>query len=54
MPLDPALGIPLVLAVVWPAQAAPLVFASEFAQLSVNAVHMVNRVSELTGGATRI
>jgi hypothetical protein len=39
------LGIPLRLAVVWPAQAAPLVFASEFAQLSVNAVCMVNRVS---------
>jgi MFS family permease len=39
------LGIPLLLAVVWPAQAAPLVFASEFAQLSVNAVYMVNRAS---------
>jgi predicted MFS family arabinose efflux permease len=39
------LGIPLLLAVVWPWQAAPLVFASEFAQLSVNAVYMVNRAS---------
>ena len=40
-----ALGIPLLLAIVWPALAAPLVFASEFAQLSVNAVYMVHRVS---------
>jgi MFS family permease len=39
------LGTPLLLAVAWPAFAAPLVFASEFAQLSVNAVYMVNRAT---------
>jgi len=39
------LGAPLALATVLPSLAAPLVFASEFAQLSVNAVYMVNRVS---------
>lgn len=37
------LGILLALAVVWPALAAPLVLAAEFAQLSVNAVYGVNR-----------
>ena len=39
------LGIPLALSVVWPALGAALVFASEFAQLGVNAVYMVNRQS---------
>jgi predicted MFS family arabinose efflux permease len=39
------LGIPLVLAGVWRGLAAPLAFTAEFAQLSVNAVYMVNRVS---------
>jgi hypothetical protein len=39
------LGIPLALTVVLPWLGAPLVFASEFAQLSVNAVYMVNRTS---------
>jgi len=38
-------GILLALAVVWPRLAGPLVFSAEFAQLSVNAVYMVNRVS---------
>ncbi len=38
-------GILLALSMVWRAQAALLVFASEFAQLSVNAVYMVNRAS---------
>jgi len=37
------LGIPLALTVLVPWLGAPLVFASEFAQLSVNAVYMVNR-----------
>jgi MFS family permease len=39
------LGVLLALAVVWPSQAAALVFIAEFAQLSVNAVYMVNRAS---------
>jgi len=39
------LGLLLALAVVWPSLAVPLVFASEFTQLSVNAVYMVNRTS---------
>ena len=39
------LGMPLALSVVWPALGAALVFASEFAQLGVNAVYMVNRQS---------
>jgi len=38
-------GIFLALSVVWRAQAALLVFASEFLQLAVNAVYMVNRSS---------
>ncbi|MDQ6674624.1 MAG: MFS transporter [Chloroflexota bacterium] len=38
-------GIFLAFTVVWRAHAALLVFASEFAQLSVNAVYMVNRSS---------
>ena len=38
-------GLLLALSVVWRAQAAVLVFASEFLQLSVNAVYMVNRSS---------
>jgi predicted MFS family arabinose efflux permease len=38
-------GLLLALATVWPEIAALLVFAAEFAQLSVNAVYMVNRVS---------
>ncbi|HEX2036255.1 MAG TPA: MFS transporter [Chloroflexota bacterium] len=39
------LGLPLMLAVAWPALAAPLVFAAELTQLAANAVYMVNRVS---------
>jgi hypothetical protein len=39
------LGLPLALTVVAPAWAVPLVFASEFAQLAVNAMYMVNRTS---------
>jgi predicted MFS family arabinose efflux permease len=43
------LGIPLAVSVAWPALGTALVFASEFAQLGVNAVYMVNRQSvELT------
>ena len=38
-------GIFLAFTVVWRTYAALLVFASEFAQLSVNAVYMVNRSS---------
>jgi predicted MFS family arabinose efflux permease len=40
-----AFGVPLALTVAVPQLGAPLVFASEFAQLSVNAVYMVNRTS---------
>jgi predicted MFS family arabinose efflux permease len=40
-----AFGLLLASATVWPGLAAPLVFAAELAQLSVNAVYMVNRVS---------
>jgi predicted MFS family arabinose efflux permease len=39
------LGLPLALTVFLPVYAAPLVFASEFTQLAVNAVYMVNRTS---------
>ena len=39
------LGIPLALTVLVRAYAAPLVFATEFLQLAVNAVYMVNRTS---------
>jgi predicted MFS family arabinose efflux permease len=38
-------GLLLASATVWPALAAPLVFAAEFAQLSVNAVYQVNRAA---------
>jgi predicted MFS family arabinose efflux permease len=38
-------GLPLALAIGLPWLAAPLVFVSEFTQLSVNAVYMVNRTS---------
>jgi MFS family permease len=40
-----AFGLPLALSVVAPQLGVPLVFASEFAQLSVNAIYMVNRTS---------
>jgi hypothetical protein len=40
-----AFGVPLALTVGVPQLGAPLVFASEFAQLSVNAIYMVNRTS---------
>jgi predicted MFS family arabinose efflux permease len=39
------LGLPLALSVVWPALGAVLVVVSEFTQLGVNAVYMVNRQS---------
>jgi predicted MFS family arabinose efflux permease len=39
------LGVPLALSIIWPGIGAALVFIAEFAQLSVNAVYMVNRVS---------
>jgi predicted MFS family arabinose efflux permease len=39
------LGIPLALSVAWHSSGAVLVFISEFAQLGVNAVYMVNRQS---------
>jgi predicted MFS family arabinose efflux permease len=38
-------GIPLALTIILPGLAAALVFLSEFAQLSVNAIYMVNRRS---------
>jgi hypothetical protein len=39
------LGIPLALSVFVPHYAAALVFASEFLQLAVNAIYMVNRTT---------
>ncbi len=39
------LGLPLALTVLPPAWAVPLVSASEFAQLAVNEIYMVNRTS---------
>ena len=39
------LGIPMALTAFVPNHAVPLVFASEFLQLAVNAVYMVNRTS---------
>ena len=39
------LGMPLALSTLMPSLGAVLVFVSEFAQLAVNAVYMVNRTS---------